>query len=115
MPALQACVQPDSIMHAGLLHGIEVRATRPEYGQLLGDCQRAYCAARLALVGGVTRARMAAFAREPLPTLTRSGCAYLMQARRPVPHAPPGTGSHDMATLHQHAAVSICHMMLSHA
>ena len=64
---------------SGLLHGIEARAARPEYGQLLGDCQRAYCAARFALVGSVTRARMAAFAREPLPTLTRSGCAYLMQ------------------------------------
>ena len=70
------------LLRAGLLHGIEARAARPEYGQLLGDCQRAYCAARLVLVGGVTHARMAALAREPLPTLTRSGCAYLMQVPR---------------------------------
>ena len=65
---------------AGLLAGIEERAQRAEYRQLLSDCQAAYCSARLALVAEVTQARIAALAREPLPSLTRSGCAYLMQA-----------------------------------
>ena len=69
---------------AGLLLGIEERAQRAEYRQLLADCQAAYCAARLALVADVTRARIAALARKPLPALTRSGCAYLMQVRLPV-------------------------------
>ena len=52
---------------------------RPEYARLLADCQAQYCGARLGLVEPVVRQRVAAFARQPLPTLTRSGCAHLMQ------------------------------------
>lgn len=57
------------------------RAQRREYMQLLADCQRGYCEVRLQLVADVVGARMAEYAREPLPALTRSGCSYLMQAR----------------------------------
>ena len=67
--------------HAGLLAGIAARAARPEYALLLADCMRAYFDARLGLVAGITAERVAAFAREPLPSLTRSGCSYLMQVR----------------------------------
>jgi len=55
---------------------------RPEYARLLADCQAQYCGARLGLVEPVVRQRVAAFARQPLPTLTRSGCAHLMQVPR---------------------------------
>lgn len=65
---------------AGLLAGLAARGARPEYAQLLADCQRLYCEVRLGLVAGVTAQRIAAYAREPLPQRTRSGCAYLMQA-----------------------------------
>ena len=64
---------------AGLLQGVEARVKRPEYARLLADCQAQYCGARLGLVEPVVRQRVAAFARQPLPTLTRSGCAHLMQ------------------------------------
>jgi hypothetical protein len=76
---------------AGLLAGLAARAGRPEYAQLVADCQRLYCEVRLGLVAGVTAQRVAAYAREPLPQRTRSGCAYLMQARpRPQAGAEPG-------------------------
>ena len=55
------------------------RAQRREYMQLLADCQRVYCEARLLLVAEVVAARMAEYTREALPSLTRSGCSYLMQ------------------------------------
>ena len=55
------------------------RAQRREYMQLLADCQRVYCEARLSLVAEVVAVRMAEYAREALPSLTRSGCSYLMQ------------------------------------
>ena len=55
------------------------RAQRREYMQLLSDCQRLYCEARLALVADVVAMRMAEYMREPLPSLTRCGCSYLMQ------------------------------------
>ena len=64
---------------AGLLAGVAARAQRREYMQLLSDCQRLYCEARLALVADVVAMRMAEYMREPLPSLTRSGCSYLMQ------------------------------------
>ncbi|KAK9845860.1 hypothetical protein WJX81_004499 [Elliptochloris bilobata] len=63
----------------GLLAGLAARGARQEYAQLLADCQRLYCEVRLGLVEGVTAQRVAAYAREPLPQRTRSGCAYLMQ------------------------------------
>ena len=72
---------------AGLLTGLVARGARPEYAQLLADCQRLYCEVRLGLVAGVTAQRIDAYAREPLPQRTRSGCAYLMQA---LPHLPCG-------------------------
>ncbi|KAK9909756.1 hypothetical protein WJX75_006999 [Coccomyxa subellipsoidea] len=63
----------------GLLAGVAARAKRPEYAQLLTDCQRVYCEVRLGLVAEITAERVAEYAREPLPSLTRSGCSYLMQ------------------------------------
>ncbi|EIE20882.1 Sec34-domain-containing protein [Coccomyxa subellipsoidea C-169] len=63
----------------GLLAGVAARAKRPEYAQLLTDCQRVYCEVRLGLVAEITADRIAEYAREPLPSLTRSGCSYLMQ------------------------------------
>jgi len=87
-PRLATPLPPGS---AGLLAGLAARAGRPEYAQLLADCQRLYCEVRLGLVAGVTAQRVAAYAREPLPQRTRSGCAYLMQARpRPQAGAEPG-------------------------
>ena len=68
-----------SLGSAGLLAGVAARAQRREYMQLLSDCQRLYCEARLALVADVVAMRMAEYMREPLPSLTRSGCSYLMQ------------------------------------
>lgn len=66
---------------AELLAGIAARAKRPEYAQLLSDCQRLYCEVRLGLVSEIIMGRIAEYAREPLPSLTRSGCSYLMQVR----------------------------------
>ena len=62
------------------------RAQRREYMQLLADCQRVYCEVRLLLVADVVAARMAEYSREQLPSLTRSGCSYLMQACAVLPY-----------------------------
>ncbi|CAI6000927.1 unnamed protein product [Closterium sp. NIES-65] len=63
-----------------LMEEMEGRASRREYSQLLSDCHTIYCEQRLALVQPVVQQRITEFARrETLPTLTRSGCAYLMQ------------------------------------
>ena len=72
---------------AGLLSGVAARAKAPEYSRLLGDCRGLYCETRLGLVAPVTRSRIAALAGQPLPTLTRRGCAYLMQVGRDMCHA----------------------------
>lgn len=69
-------------LDAGLLSGVASRAKAPEYSRLLADCRGLYCETRVALVGPVTRSRVAALAGQPLSTLTRSGCAYLMQVPR---------------------------------
>jgi hypothetical protein len=60
---------------------VAARAKRPEYAQLLADCQRLYCEVRLGLVLEIVAERVAEYAREPLPSLTRSGCSYLLQVR----------------------------------
>ena len=65
----------------GLLHGLESRASQPEYAQLLVDCQRMYCEVRLQLMAGVTQAQITQHAQEPLPSQTRNGWAVLMQVR----------------------------------
>ncbi|BDA42423.1 Conserved oligomeric Golgi complex subunit 3 [Coccomyxa sp. Obi] len=85
----------------GLLAGVAARAKRPEYAQLLADCQRVYCEVRLGLVAEITADRIAEYAREPLPSLTRSGCSYLMQVCQMehqlfdhfFPESDPGSGS----------------------
>jgi hypothetical protein len=65
----------------GLLTGMESRAKRPEYARLLAECIQMYCDTRLQLVAPVVTQRIAESARGgALPTLTRNGCAYLMQA-----------------------------------
>lgn len=68
-----------NVSGTGLLQGVEARSQRPEYARLLAECQAQYCEARLGLVAPVVRQRVAAFAIQPLPSLTRTGCAYLMQ------------------------------------
>ncbi|KAJ4963906.1 hypothetical protein NE237_023845 [Protea cynaroides] len=63
-----------------LLEEIESRSSRKEYSQLLAECHRLYCEQRLSLVRGIVYQRISEFAKkEALPSLTRSGCAYLMQ------------------------------------
>lgn len=69
---------------AGLLQGLESRAHRPEYGQLLADCQHMYCEIRLMLVGASTHVRIQSYAKEPLPLLMRRGWAFLIQVIYPA-------------------------------
>ncbi|XP_073033506.1 conserved oligomeric Golgi complex subunit 3-like [Primulina eburnea] len=63
-----------------VLEEIESRKLRKEYVQILTECHKLYCEQRLLLVKGIVQQRISEFAkREALPSLTRSGCAYLMQ------------------------------------
>ncbi|KAJ4848119.1 Golgi transport complex subunit 3 [Turnera subulata] len=63
-----------------VLEEIESRSTRKEYVQILQECHKLYCEQRLFLVKGIVHQRISEFAKkEALPSLTRSGCAYLMQ------------------------------------
>eukprot|EP00891_Asterochloris_glomerata_P005633 jgi/Astpho2/5633/e_gw1.00079.14.1_t len=65
---------------SGLLKGIEGRAElAAEYAQLLADCQQIYCDTRLLLVVPVVQQHILDSSAEPLPTLMRQGCAYLIQ------------------------------------
>ncbi|XP_073043896.1 conserved oligomeric Golgi complex subunit 3-like isoform X3 [Primulina eburnea] len=64
-----------------VLEVIESRKVRKEYGQILTECHKLYCEQRLLLVKGIVQQHISEFAKkEALPSLTRSGCAYLMQA-----------------------------------
>lgn len=111
-----------ALQRAGLLAGVAAKGQRREHMQLLADCQRVYCDARLMLVADVVAARMAEYCREPLPSLTRSGCSYLMQVcvapscaymwrhfsfstEGLVPRNAAGRGRH---TLDAHALGQIC-------
>ncbi|KAI3984512.1 hypothetical protein MKX01_034005 [Papaver californicum] len=59
---------------------IESRASRKEYAQVLAECHKLYCEQRLSLIKSIVHQRMSEFAKkEELPSLTRSGCAYLVQ------------------------------------
>ncbi|XP_024973741.1 conserved oligomeric Golgi complex subunit 3 isoform X1 [Cynara cardunculus var. scolymus] len=63
-----------------VLEEIERRSSRKEYVQILSECHRIYCEQRLSLVKGIVSQRISEYSRkETLPSLTRSGCAYLMQ------------------------------------
>ncbi|GFP99147.1 conserved oligomeric golgi complex subunit 3, partial [Phtheirospermum japonicum] len=63
-----------------VLEEIESRKPRKEYEQILTECHKLYCEQRLSLVRGIVHQRISEFAKkEALPSLTRSGCAYLMQ------------------------------------
>ncbi|XP_068659617.1 conserved oligomeric Golgi complex subunit 3 isoform X1 [Aristolochia californica] len=63
-----------------VLEEIESRSSRKEYAQVLSECHRLYCEQRLSLVKRIVQQRISEFAKkEALPSLTRSGCAYLMQ------------------------------------
>ncbi|KAJ0229257.1 Conserved oligomeric Golgi complex subunit 3 [Hirschfeldia incana] len=63
-----------------VLEEIESRSARKEYVQNLAECHRLYCEQRLSLVKGIVHQRVSDFSKkEALPSLTRSGCAYLMQ------------------------------------
>ncbi|CAO2206902.1 unnamed protein product [Urochloa humidicola] len=64
-----------------ILGEIESRSSRKEYAQILSECHNLFCEQRLYLVRGMVQQRISEFARkEALPSLTRSGCAYLMEA-----------------------------------
>ncbi|KAL1532935.1 Golgi transport complex subunit 3 [Salvia divinorum] len=63
-----------------VLEEIESRKPRKEYVQMLMECHKIYCEQRLLLVRAIVQQRISEFAKkEALPSLTRSGCAYLMQ------------------------------------
>ncbi|KAL4572030.1 hypothetical protein LXL04_018798 [Taraxacum kok-saghyz] len=63
-----------------VLEEIERRSSRKEYVQILSECHRIYCEQRLSLVKGIVSQRITEYSKkETLPSLTRSGCAYLMQ------------------------------------
>ncbi|KAJ7955372.1 Conserved oligomeric Golgi complex subunit 3 like [Quillaja saponaria] len=63
-----------------VLEEIESRSSRKEYSQILEECHRLYCEQRLSLIRGIVHQRISEFSkREALPSLTRSGCAYLIQ------------------------------------
>ncbi|XP_071732125.1 conserved oligomeric Golgi complex subunit 3-like isoform X2 [Rutidosis leptorrhynchoides] len=63
-----------------VLEEIERRSSRKEYVQILSECHRIYCEQRLSLVKGIVSQRISEYSKkESLPSLTRSGCAYLMQ------------------------------------
>ncbi|CAD6265300.1 unnamed protein product [Miscanthus lutarioriparius] len=64
-----------------ILGEIESRSSRKEYTQILSECHSLFCEQRLYLVRGMVQQRISEFARkEALPSLTRSGCAYLVEA-----------------------------------
>ncbi|GJU17309.1 conserved oligomeric Golgi complex subunit 3-like protein [Tanacetum coccineum] len=63
-----------------VLEEIERRSSRKEYVQILSECHRLYCEQRLSLIKGIVSQRISEYSKkETLPSLTRSGCAYLMQ------------------------------------
>ncbi|KAL9999277.1 putative oligomeric Golgi complex, subunit 3 protein [Helianthus debilis subsp. tardiflorus] len=63
-----------------ILEEIERRSSRKEYVQLLLECHKIYCEQRLSLVKGIISERISEYSKkETLPSITRSGCAYLMQ------------------------------------
>lgn len=63
-----------------VLEEIESRSSRKEYSQLLIECHKLYCEQRLSLLKGIVQQRISDFSKkEALPSLTRSGCAYLAQ------------------------------------
>lgn len=63
-----------------VLGEIESRSSRKEYAQILAECHRLYCEQRLSLIRYIVHQRIYEFAKkEALPSLTRSGCAYLVQ------------------------------------
>lgn len=63
-----------------VLEEIESRSSKKEYVQILDECHKLYCEQRLSLVKGIVQQRISEFSKkEALPSLTRSGCAYLMQ------------------------------------
>ncbi|XVE97818.1 hypothetical protein REPUB_Repub03eG0051700 [Reevesia pubescens] len=63
-----------------VLEEIESRTSRKEYLHILAECHKLYCEQRLSLIKGIVHLRISEFAKkEGLPSLTRSGCAYLMQ------------------------------------
>ncbi|KAJ1268687.1 hypothetical protein BS78_07G153900 [Paspalum vaginatum] len=64
-----------------ILSEIESRSSRKEYAQILSECHSLFCEQRLYLIRGMVQQRISEFARtEALPSLARSGCAYLMEA-----------------------------------
>ncbi|KAI4379594.1 hypothetical protein MLD38_005872 [Melastoma candidum] len=63
-----------------VLGEIESRASRKEYAQILAECHKLYCEQRLSLIRGIVQQRISEYAKkETLPSLTRAGCAYLVQ------------------------------------
>lgn len=62
--------------------------------QLLSDCHLLYCEQRLSLVSTVVQDRLLEYCNnQSLTTMTRSGCAYLMQVPFLVNNLVPSTVS----------------------
>nr|CAD1827297.1 unnamed protein product [Ananas comosus var. bracteatus] len=60
-----------------VLGEIESRSSRKEYAQILSECHKLYCEQDYTCI---VQQRISEFAKkEALPSLTRSGCAYLME------------------------------------
>ncbi|CAI0384467.1 unnamed protein product [Linum tenue] len=63
-----------------ILEEIEGRSARKEHVLMLAECHKLYCEQRLSLIKGIVQQRISEFSKkEALPSLTRSGCAYLTQ------------------------------------
>eukprot|EP00249_Psilotum_nudum_P016375 c25792_g1_i1 orf=138-2456(+) len=63
-----------------LMEELESRASRKEYTQILSDCHSIYCELRMSIVQGVVHQRISEYSKKELLTsVTRQGCAYLMQ------------------------------------
>ena len=62
-----------------LLQGIEARSdTSPEYARLLYECQNLHCETRLGLIKPSVIAHLKELKGQPLPTVLRSGCTFLL-------------------------------------
>ncbi len=62
-----------------LLQGIEARSnTSPEYARLLHECQNLHCETRLSLMKPSVTTHLKALQGQPLPTVLRSGCTFLL-------------------------------------
>lgn len=81
---------------------LERRASRPEYADLIADCQSLYCEERLNLLTPTVQMRFSEYAsRLSLLPLARAGCAYISQVcqaeRHLYEHFFPSASTHQQA------------------